>query len=46
MGLAGELGIWKPVKPGTALSREMSVVCAVELTAESTTPEMWVWTAF
>jgi hypothetical protein len=38
-GYAGELGIWKTAKLGTALSREMSVVCAVELTSESTTPE-------
>jgi hypothetical protein len=38
-GYADELGIWKPVKPGTALSREMSAVCAVELTSESTMPE-------
>jgi hypothetical protein len=34
-GAAIVWGIWIPVKPGTALSREMHFVCAVELTHES-----------
>jgi hypothetical protein len=34
-GAAIVWGIWIPVKPGTALSREMKFICAVELTRES-----------
>jgi hypothetical protein len=36
-GYAGLSDIWIRVKPGTALSREMSFVCAVELTSKSPT---------
>jgi hypothetical protein len=35
-GYAGLSDIWVRVKPGTALSSEMSFVCAVELTSQST----------
>src|SRR6267378_2419171 len=36
-GNAGLSGIWIPVRPDTALSREMKFVCAVQLTSDSTT---------
>jgi len=33
-GYAGELEIWKPVTPGTALDREMKFICGVELASD------------